>query len=443
MRLLLFGLASLPGGAGADEAAPRRLVVDVDFALADVNDNSLRWSLGRERQLKLPYAIVGFSGDIAPWLSYRVELNGVNESVKPEPFTPSEATPFFFPNQADPDYGVTSKPEGQYKVDDFKTTGWDPYIQEARLRRAFVDVHTRGGTFGLVLGRFFVAQGLPLEESRWFTSKDLTHVELINAATDQGAEGYWSFGPKAGRHGRLSAAVISGNGNPYHDYVYFDFTRGEQEDTNSAVGTVGALRVWPLPGLDMIAAYKLNFTGSLIESDLSLQRSKHYDDAFTAGARYRPPFFENLLLFGQYARYKWGLRDTSAEHLPGLPIIAPIYKEGVNLGLDLSAPISLFTSRVKGRVGVVAVREELDRDDSLIAILAAEELFGVTVGEKERTTIVKLYADFGPLTAFFFYNDLENPFPVASAIVPLSGPHAFTGPGNEKMGFGVRFKTSF
>ena len=437
LPLLLVGLADgLARGAEADE--DRRLVVDLDFALADINDNSLRWSQGRERQLKLPYAIVGLSGEIAPWLSYRIELNGVNESVKPEPFRPSEETPFFFPNRADPDYGVVPKPEGQYKVDDYKTTGWDPYIQEAHLRRAFVDVHTESGTFGLVLGRFFVTQGLPLEESRWFTSKDLTHIELINATTDQGAEGYWRFGKETGGHGRLSAGVISGNGNPYHDYVYFDFTRSAQEDTNSAVGVVGALRVWPLPGLDVISTFKYNFVGSRIESDLSLQRSKHYDDAFTAGARYRPPFFKHLLVFGQYARYKWGLRDTSAELLPAAGL-SPIYKDGVNFGLDLSAPLP----RIKGRVGVVAVREELDRDDSLVATLALAGLFGVKLGEKERTTIVKVYAEFGPLTAYFAYNDLDNPFPAASAIVPISGPFAYQGPGNAKTSFGVRVKKSF
>ncbi len=431
----LVGLA--PRGAEADDA-DRKVVVDVDFALADVNDNSLRWSLGRERQLKLPYAIVGFSGDVAPWLSYRVELNGVNESVKPEPFTPSEATPFFFPNLADPAYGVTSKPEGQFKVDDFKTTGWDPYIQEGHLRRAFVDVHTKEKTFGVVLGRFFVPQGLPLEESRWFTSKDLTHLELINATTDQGAEFYWRFGAEEGARGRLSGAVISGNGNPYHDYVYFDFTRQEQEDTNSAAGIVGALRVWPLAGLDVIATYKYNFVGSRIEGDTSLQRSKHYDDAITAGVKYRPGFFKPLLVFAQYGRYKWGLRDTSAELFP-VPGISPIYKDGVNYGLDLQAPLPWW----KGRVGLVAVREELDRDDSLVVTLAAEGLYGVTRGEKERTTIVKVYAEFGPLTAFFFYNDLDNPFPAASAIVPISGPFAFIGPGNSKTGFGVRLTKAF
>jgi hypothetical protein len=429
----------LAGAAAADDAG-RRLDLELDFALANVNDDALRWSLGRERQMKLPQAILALTGATGPHVSFRVELNAVDESIVPEPFTPSERTPFFFPNQPDPAYGVVSKPEGQFRVDDYKHTGWDPYVQEAHLRRAFVDVHTADGRFGLVLGRFFVPQGLPLEESRWFTSKDLTHIERINAAVDHGAEAYVRFGGDEGFHGRASAAVIGGNGNPYHDYVYFDFTRAsEVEDTNSAVGGVGALRLTPLRGLTLVGSYKYNFVGSRIETDITLQRSKHYDDATTLGARYRPPFFDRLQVFGQWARYKWGLRDTSAELLAEAPSISPVYKQGYDAGFELSVPLP----RGRGNAGIVIVREELDRDDSLVALLADRGELGVRLGEKERTTVLKLFAELGPLTAFVFKAFVDNPFPELSAIVPISGPFAFQGPGSDKTGVGIRFRTAF
>jgi len=97
----------------------------------------------------------------------------------------------------------------------------------------------------------------------------------------------------------------------------------------------------------------------------------------------------------------------------------------------------------RGTVGVVVTREELDRDDSLVAFMAARSLLGVREGEKERGTIVKLYAELGPLTVFVFHNDIDNPFPQASAIVPIGGPFAFQGPGSGKTGAGVRFRASF
>jgi hypothetical protein len=445
LALAALLLSALPAWTGAPRASaeepepPRKLVFDIDLAVANVNDRSLLQSLGREHQTKIPYAILGVSGTLSPHLSYRLELNGVNDSVKPEPFLPSEQTPFFFPNLADPRYGVSSKPEGLFKVDDYKNTGWDPYIQEQYLRRAFIDVHRSGGRLGVVLGRFFVPVGFRLEEGRWFTVKDLTHIQAINNQTDVGAEVYWRFGEEGSRRGRFSAAVITGNGNPYHDYVYFDFTRSAAEDTNSAVGGVASLGLLPLAGLELRASGEYNFVGSRVAEDTTVQRSKHYDHKLILGARYRPPPFGNLEIFGEYAHYQWGLSDTSNRQLPGPPPPAPRFKDGYYLGADLSLPLP----RSWGKLGVVVTREELDRDDSLIAYLAARSMLGVSLGKKERSTIVKVYAELGKVTAFFFYNDLENPFPQVSAIVPISGPLAFGPSANSKVGIGLRFSGAF
>jgi hypothetical protein len=422
-----------------EPAAQSKLVFDVDLAMANVSDQSLNQSLGRERQTKIPYAILAASGTLSPHLSYRLELNGVNDSVKPEPFLPTSHTPFFFPNRADPSYGVSSKPEGQFKVDDYKNTGLDPFIQEQNLRRAFIDAHTASGRLGVVAGRFFVPVGFELEEGRWFTAKDLTHIQAINAQTDVGAELYYKFGADQGFHGRVSGAVITGNGNPYHDYVYFDFTRSQAEDTNSGVGGVGCLRLSPVKGLELRASGEYNFVGSRVAFDTTVQRSKHYDHKLVVGARYRPSRFKALELFGEYAHYQWGLRDTSAAQLPGPPTQSPIQKNGYYAGGDLS----LSLPRSLGKAGVVFIREELDRDDALIAFLAAREQLEVSLGKTERRSIVKLYATLGALTVFFFYNDIQNPFPQASAIVPISGPSAFVKGSDSKLGVGFRLRASF
>jgi hypothetical protein len=425
--------------AAAEEAPPRKLVFNIDFALSHVEDKSLRRSMGRERVTKIPYAILGASGDLSPHLSYRLEANAVNDSMKPEPFLPSEKTPFFFPNLADTAYGVSSKPEGQFKVDDYKNTGLDPYIQEHNLRRAFIDVHTRARRVGLIAGRFFVPIGLALEDVRWLTAKDLTHIQRINNRTDTGAEAYYAFGHEGSFHGRASAAVVGGNGNPYHDYVYFDFTRSTAEDTNSAVGSIVTLRLSPVAGMSLSASYEYNFVGSRIETDTTLQRSKHYDNKLVLAARYRPGPLRYVELFGELARYKWGLRDTSIGLLPGPPTKTPIFKEGYYVGADVRVPLK----RPRGALGVVVTREELDRDDSLVAFMAARDLLGVTLGKKERSTIVKVYADTDYVSLFFFRNSLSNPFPQASAIVPISGPFAFMSSGDSKLGFGFRLRASF
>lgn len=416
-----------------------KLRFDVDFLFGNVNDNCFRYSFGRERVSKVGYAVLGASADLSPHLSYRLELNGVNDSAKPEPFTPTEKTPFFYPNLADSDYGVVSKPEGRFNVDDYYYAGWDPYIQEHSLRRAYVDIHDAKRNIGLVVGRFFPRIGLPLDRLRWFTAKDLTHIERINNRIDVGAELYWRFDIGQGRSGRLALAAVGGNGNPYHDYAYFDFTRGAQEDTNSAVSGVGSIMLQPLDGLTAMASYEYNHVGSRVEVSPTLARSKHHDDKLTLGLMYRPASFKHVELFGEWAKYKWGLRDSSAAILPGPRIETPIDKRGYNAGIDLSLPLP----RDKGKVGVIVIREELDRDDSLVAFLAARGQLDARPGEKERATIFKAYAEIGPLTVFFFQANIDNPFPALSAIVPIAGDSAGDYRGSNKTGFGIRLMKLF
>jgi hypothetical protein len=87
------------------------------------------------------------------------------------------------------------------------------------------------------------------------------------------------------------------------------------------------------------------------------------------------------------------------------------------------------------------VRSELGRDDSLVAWAAANELFGVTLGKKERSNIVKLQGHFGGnLTLFYFWHDLSNPFPELSAIRPISGPGSDRAASGNKSGMGVHLR---
>ena len=101
----------------------------------------------------------------------------------------------------------------------------------------------------------------------------------------------------------------------------------------------------------------------------------------------------------------------------------------------------MYTSTTRfGKWGATITREELKRDDALVAWAAANRLFGVRLGKKERSTIVKIYGKFGPVTAFFFLNDLANPYPELSAIKAIEGPGAHAAISNMKRGFGLRLK---
>lgn len=408
----------------------KRIYFGFDLSFASVQDESLRAAMGRERQIKPAFAIISAYGDLGDYLSYRVEINPVDDSVVPRPYVPhpDDRRTYFFPNQ--PDYpgarGVSSDPEGLYKVDDYKHSGLDPIIQQGMLRAGWVEVHTKSRRWGARVGRFYVNQGMGVGDVLWFTAKDLTHIQRINFQADNGLTLYYD----AGRI-RAELAAITGNSNPYHDYAYFDFT-DPAEDKNSALGGVGTLRATFGRSFAGVS-YRKNYLNSRIEDATTLQLSKHTDDALVVFGRWEPKEF--VRVYGEYARYTWGLAPSSAELLPGPPVKSPVPKPGYYAGVDLYAPQTRY-----GRFGVTLMREEIRRDDALVAWAAANQLFGVTLDKWERATIIKVHARFfDSLTAFFFYNDLSNPFPELSAIKAISGPAADKEANNNKYGLGVRF----
>jgi hypothetical protein len=85
------------------------------------------------------------------------------------------------------------------------------------------------------------------------------------------------------------------------------------------------------------------------------------------------------------------------------------------------------------------MHERISRDDALVAWAAANSLYGVTLGETQTSTIVKAHAKLlDRVTAFFYYNDLSNPFPELSAIKAISGPGSDRVVENYKYGLGLR-----
>ena len=93
-------------------------------------------------------------------------------------------------------------------------------------------------------------------------------------------------------------------------------------------------------------------------------------------------------------------------------------------------------------VGGSITREELSRDDSLIQYLYLNNLYGVSMGKKDRTLIARGFIDVNRLVnVSFFWMDVSNPFPWASGSWPVSGPTAFTGREPDRMGVTVTVRT--
>lgn len=409
----------------------RKVFFGLDFAFVSYKDWAQDASMGRERQMTPSRLVLSVYGDVNPHVSYRAEFNPLDSSMAPRPYVPSpdDRRTYFFPNQPDEpgNRGVVSTPEGLFNVDSYKTMGMDPIHHLNGLRIGYVDVHSRSRRFGAQIGRVYVPQGLGLEHTTWFSSKDLTHMQMIDAAADNGALAYLDTSRV-----RLELALVTGNGAPFHDYGYFDFTAGE--DKNSAIATMSRVSYRPFDGLMVGGSVKHNYVNSRIEDSITLSLAKRYDNAFTGFVQWKQS--RHLTVFGEVARYKWGLRDSSADLLAGPRVQTPIIKDGYYLGAEVFSPRFRF-----GTVSATVVRSELGRDDSLVAWAAANDLFGVALGKKERSNVAKLQGHFGDnLAAFWFWHGLSNPFPELSAIRPIAGPGRDRAVSNNKSGFGVHLR---
>jgi hypothetical protein len=412
----------------------RKIYFGLDASFINYIDNSHHASMGRERQMLPARTIISVYGDYSDNLSFRMEINPVNRSMVPKPYVPHEddRRTYFFPNQPDVEggRGVSSVPEGLFYVDNYKTLGVDPIHNLGGLRVGFVDIHTVSKRFGLQAGRVYVPQGLGLGRATWFSAKDLVHMQIIDAAADNGLLLYYQNSLL-----KVEVAGLTGNSSPFHDYGYFDFTHGE--DKNSALATVGRFTVEPMEGLVLGGSAKHNYVNSRIEDSTSLQLSKRYDNALTGFAYWRQSAF--LTVFGQVARYKWGQRDTSADLMPGPRPSTPINKSGYYVGVELATPRLrlLHNAWVSGGY----TRSELSRDDSLVSWAAANNLFGVTLGKKERSNVFRIQGHVSQnVSVFWFLHDLSNPFPQLSAIQPIAGPGSDQQANNNKSGFGLLVK---
>lgn len=121
----------------------------------------------------------------------------------------------------------------------------------------------------------------------------------------------------------------------------------------------------------------------------------------------------------------------------GIPTLGPIEKPGYYMGAQIEAPVA-----GKVRVGGSVTREEVTRDDSLIQYLTLNNLYGVSMGKKDRALIARGFVDVNRLVNLsFFWMDVSNPFPWVSGSWPVSGPVAFTGREPDRIGVTITIRT--
>jgi hypothetical protein len=392
-------------------------------------------ALGFEKQGRVGWAILSASGRVSDRVRYFVSVNPVSET-RSRPACGERD--FFFPN--DPALYAGTGPivkcdeeDGLKRVDTYNTFSLDYITQQGLLREGYLDLRV-SNLVSVRGGRFIVPIGFAPREVGATSAKDMARITRLNAEANFGA--MVAFSQRRDDDTPLfdaGAMVVLGEGNREKDYDWFYFVNTSL-DTNSAVTAVASFRVMPVKSLDLRGAYKKGYTGSKVERLPSYWASKRNDDAMVASLKISPVSWASI--FGEYAHYRWGPTLTSGE-LVGIPALDPIDKTGYYMGALLDIPVS---SRV--RVGGSITREELLRDDSLIQYLELNDLYGVTMGKKDRALIARGFVDINRLVNVgFFWVDVSNPFPWASGSWPVSGPAAFTGRAPDRVGVTVTVKT--
>ncbi len=411
------------GSTGVVLPESERLRLNVRFMAGYGVDRS-HYDIGNEAQGRVGYAIIELSGKINDRFGYFFELNPVHET---QPLPACGDRNYFYPNEPQT-FGpnVACDNDGRLRVDDYKFVALDVLEQQGPIRQAYLSYQTASGFVGGKFGRFQLPIGFDWEDAGSLTAKDSTHIQRINAEANFGILLSLNW-----RIATVNAAAFIGDGNRFHDYDYF-YSIDSSFDTNSAMTAMvsGDLRL--TPSLDLRIAQKAGYTGSKVEPLPNFYASKHRDHSTVVSARYR--LLPHASVFGEYAWYNWGLMRTSAE-LIDLPELAAVDKNGFYVGGDVSVPLGKEL-----RIGTTITREVLDRDDSLIKYLWLQNLYGVRLGEQERSTVYRFYLDIARQVRVGVYaTKLDNPFPQASGITPVAGPRANVSFGNNKWGVVGKF----
>jgi hypothetical protein len=433
VTVMVSGVRAQSGGSKDSEGFSlpnnRRIHVRVEFMAAYTHDEA-QTELGFADQGRIGYAILTFAGDLTDRISYHIALNPIAET---EPSLACGESNFYYPNSvATLGQGPTvpCEEDGNQRVDMYKYIGLDNVIQQGPMREAY-------GTFRLTdtsrirFGRFILPMGFYWEDMGSYTSKDSTLIQRIDAEADFGALMSWSR--TTGNRTVLSAqgGAVLGDGHRNTDYNYFYFQDASLDSKGRLTG-LGTAAYSPVKSVELRGSVKIGVTGSRVERLPNFFASKRNDDAIVASGRYQPIRFASV--FGEWARYTWGPTASSASILNIDP--SPVLKSGYYIGADVGTTIWHKT-----KIGTVITREEISRDDSLVKWLALQNLYDVSLGKKDRATILRVHVDLSPgVTIAWFRNFESTPFPWISGISPVSGPGALASHSTDKWGVVMRLK---
>jgi hypothetical protein len=410
-------------------AEGQRLRINVDL-LGAIYQDFAQAPLGHESQGRIGWAIIGLTGEPNDRVSFLIEINPANDSASPKPAC-GEAG-YFYPNVPDP-HGppVTCNPDGRDRVDLYRFVGLDPLTQQAMIRRAVVDLHAADRSFGVYLGRFSVPLGFSWLEMGSWTNEDATLIQRVNAEADFGGGAYGVIRARNRAVARWDVAAYRGDSKRSLEYSYSAFV-DTAEDTNSDLTAAGRVTVLPLKALDLRVSGRYGFMGSKVDEYPVFSLSKRKDHAVVVSGQFR--IRPSLRVFGEHATYWSGLPPTSAR-LIGLPPV-DVMKRGYYAGAQAT-----FTLPHSWQADLTVTHEDLSRDDSLVWYLSEQDLYRVHMGARVRSNVVRVSVrPMRNLELGAYWNDLGNPFPWLSGIVPVAGAGAFVpGPhGSVKWGFVFR-----
>ena len=345
---------------------------------------------------------------------------------------------FFFPNDPNLFAGIgpivkCDEEDGLKRVDTYNTFSLDYINQQGILREGYLDVGISGNV-SLRGGRFILPIGFAPREVGATSAKDMARITRLNAEANFGA--MFAFTKRNADRAIFDAGVMAvlGDGNREKDYDWFYFVNTSL-DTNSAITVAASARIAPFARSELRGAYKKGYTGSKVERLPNYWASKRNDDALVVSLKI---IAGDVVLNLQRVREIQMGTDADLGELVGIPALESDRQAWLLHGRAARRR----RSRSRVRVGGSITREELMRDDSLIQYLELNNLYGVTMGKKDRELIARGFVDInGLVNVNFFWMDVSNPFPWVSGSWPVTGPTAFTGRAPDRVGVTVTVRT--
>ena len=353
-------------------------------------------TLGREQQVQVMRAVLGVEVDISPRWQFLGEYNFANTEIYRDD-------------------------DNRARHDWYRNLGVDTvYYGNSQLREAYfaVDIPSGAvpGQWRSQIGRQFTLVGFHPDELPYWSRIDAPHSQFLSNGLFTGIRLSGHFGGF-----QSDAFYFMGQDHPDRSYNYYGIETDPQIKTNASPG--GALRLMSDHRWAESVHLKTHVSAHVDKigsATGSLQRGKHNDYRFGAGARLTLPTprwtpLTSITLDVQARRFRTGLTSDGEQGEADLEDAYNIYRNGY-YG-------SVISRRYNWSLRVT--HEQLDRADSQVFGMVAElDPSHPSMDTVERSLIVDLgYALTDGLDWHLVYRQLDNPFPEISGIGEYRGKH--------------------